>query len=215
MTRTHSALSIAAAVVLAAGTISAGGWAVVTVDDLPARIEAAKPVTLAFTVRQHGMTPLGGLKPSIVAASGSSRVETNATAAQDIGQYSAAITLPSAGAWILTINSGFMDSRLSLLPVTVVSPGAAAPALSPVDQGQQLFVAKGCVTCHQNDASKSNMSTGVGPVLVAHKYQDDFLSRILTNPAATLPRRSDFVAMPNLNLKAPEVSALVAFINSR
>jgi cytochrome c551/c552 len=202
-------------VVLAAGTISAGGWAVVTVDDLPARVEAGKPVTLAFTVRQHGMTALSGLKPSIVAASGSSRVETNATAAQNIGQYSAAITLPSAGAWTLTINSGFIDSRLTLLPLTVVPPGAAAPVLLPVAQGRQLFVAKGCVTCHQNEPSTSNVSLSVGPVLIPHKYQDDFLSRILTDPAATLRRASDFVAMPNLNLKPSEVSALVAFINSR
>ena len=38
--------------------VHAGGWAVITVDDLPDSVEAAKPIPLSFMVRQHGMTPL-------------------------------------------------------------------------------------------------------------------------------------------------------------
>ena len=36
----------------------AGGWAVVTVEQLPDYVEAGKPLTLTFMVRQHGVTPL-------------------------------------------------------------------------------------------------------------------------------------------------------------
>jgi hypothetical protein len=46
------------------------------------------------------------------------------------------------------------------------------------------------------------------------KYQDEFLSRILANPSATLPPRPQFPQMPDLNLQPGEISALVAFINS-
>ena len=48
-----------------------GGWAVVTVDDLPEYLVAGKPVTLSFVVRQHGVTPLDGLKPRITMRNGS------------------------------------------------------------------------------------------------------------------------------------------------
>ena len=47
-----------------------GGWAVVTVDDLPDYVVAGQPVRLSFVVRQHGMTPLDGLRPSVEARSG-------------------------------------------------------------------------------------------------------------------------------------------------
>ena len=55
----------------------AGGWAVITVDDLPDYVEAAKPVTLSFIVRQHGVTLLDQLTPSIRATSG--RLTANGT----------------------------------------------------------------------------------------------------------------------------------------
>ncbi len=48
----------------------AGGWAIVTVHDLPDYAVSGRPVSLTFTVRQHGMTPLAGLKPSARHASG-------------------------------------------------------------------------------------------------------------------------------------------------
>ena len=42
-----------------------GGWAVVTLDDVPDAVVAGKPVTLTFTVRQHGHTLLDNVRPSI------------------------------------------------------------------------------------------------------------------------------------------------------
>jgi hypothetical protein len=205
---------LTAAATLMTATIGAGGWAVVTIDDLPARIEAARPLTLAFTVRQHGMTLLDGLKASIEATSGGLNVSAPAAAAQPPGHYAATIVLPRPGEWVVTIRSGFGDSRLTLLPVTVVAAGAPAPVLARADLGRHLFVAKGCVTCHQNDVDSSNRSLRLAPLLIPDKYQDSFLSRILANPAAALPPRAGFPQMPNLNLQPGEISALVAFINS-
>jgi mono/diheme cytochrome c family protein len=212
MTKKYVGPTLAVAVMLVA-VMNAGGWAVITVDDLPLRADAGKPMALTFTVRQHGVTPTSGLKPSIVAASGGTRFETAAAATPKEGQYAAAITLPSAGQWVLTIDSAFLGSKLTLLPVSVAQPGAAAPASIPADRGRQLFVAKGCVTCHQSDVGSSNVSMAVGPLLVPGKYQDDYLGRILANPTAMLPARQDGLKMPDLDLQPADISALVAFIN--
>jgi cytochrome c551/c552 len=214
MTRGTFTLMLTAAVMLVTATMNAGGWAVVTVDDLPARIDAGRPLALAFTVRQHGMTPLSGLKASIEATSGSLKVAAQAVAAQKAGQYTATIVLASAGEWVVTIDSGFITSRLTLLPLIAVDPGAPAPVLSRADQGRQLFVAKGCVTCHANEVASSNTSLRLAQQLMPQKYQDELLSRILANPSATLPPRAEFPRMPDLNLQPGEISALVAFINS-
>ncbi len=214
MTRRSFALMVTAAVTLMTATIGAGGWAVVTIDELPARIDAGRPLALAFTVRQHGRTLLSGLKPSIEAKSGTLNVSAPATAAQTPGHYTATIVVPQAGDWVVTIHSGFGESRLTLLPVTVVAPGAPAPAFARADMGRHLFVAKGCVTCHQNDVGSSNPSLRIGPLLAADKYQDVYLARILANPGEMLPPRLEFAQMPDLKLQPAEISALVAFINS-
>ena len=77
----------------------AGGWAVITVDDLPDYVEAAKPVTLSFTVRQHGVTPLDQLTPSIRATSGRLTANGTVRSADGAGHYTASLTFPSAGDW--------------------------------------------------------------------------------------------------------------------
>src|SRR5439155_19824703 len=43
----------------------AGGWAIVTLDDFPEYAVAGKPLNLTFAVRQHGMTLLPGLHPTL------------------------------------------------------------------------------------------------------------------------------------------------------
>src|SRR5262249_25794057 len=57
----------------------AGGWAVITVDDLPESAEVGKPLTLSFVVRQHGVTLLDDLRPSVEAKSGETPVTTPVT----------------------------------------------------------------------------------------------------------------------------------------
>jgi cytochrome c551/c552 len=213
MTRSSAAIAVAAATVLTA-TLSAGGWAVITVKQLPSRIEAGKPVSLAYTVRQHGLTLLPGLPGSISAVAGATKIAADATGGGSDGEYAASLTFPRAGEWVVTIRSGFPGSDLTLLPLAVVEPGAEMVRPATASLGRQLFVAKGCVACHANDLSSANRSMAIGPKLIAHKYQDDFLAKVLMNPAGTLPPRNDFVQMPNLALAPDEVAALVAFINA-
>lgn len=215
MTRIRVAL-VLAAVMWTASTMLAGGWAVITLEQLPDRIQTGQKLPLTFTVRQHGMNPLGGLSPRVEASAGAARVSAAAAAGPQTGQYIANLTLPSAGEWSITIYSGFGNSRLTLLPLTAVNSDGLSRAAAPsqAELGRRLFVAKGCVTCHGNALNTPNDSLNVGPVLIAKKYRDEFLARVLENPSATLPpSRLPVGAMPNLNLHPKEIAALVAFIN--
>jgi mono/diheme cytochrome c family protein len=198
---------------LMVATASAGGWGVVTIKTLPDFAEVGKPVPLAFTVLGHGVTPATRLQGAVEAVSGTQRVSAPISEGRDPGLYHASVVLPRAGEWILTIRAGY---RLTLLPLTVVEPGTRpAAAITAVDRGRKLFVAKGCVTCHQNSLGTENISANVGPALVPRKYQPEFLTRMLADPAANIPPRAESpVRMPNLHLEPQEIASLVAFIDS-
>lgn len=201
--------------------LGAGGWAVVTLDTLPESAVASTPLRLSFTVRQHGHTLMDGLQPRVVAVADKEQVAVVAQPAGHTGGYVATLTFPRPAAWVITIDSGFgVNSRLTLLPLPVVAPTTAASQATTgqtgAGRGLRLFVAKGCVTCHQNSVGSGNTSLGFAPALVARKYEDGHLASILSRPEAVLPRsqQQPVGAMPNLGLQPDEVTALVAFINS-
>ena len=60
--------------------VSMGGWAVVTVLKIPDAWAAGKPLILSWQVRQHGVSPLDGLRPVIEARSGLQVVKGTAAA---------------------------------------------------------------------------------------------------------------------------------------
>ena len=200
--------------------LGAGGWAVVTLDTLPESVVASTPVRLSFTVRQHGQTLMDGLQPKVVAVADKEQIASVAQPAGYTGGYVATLTFPRPAAWVITLDSGFgVNSRLTLLPLPVVASTAAASqaatAQTAAGRGLRLFVAKGCVTCHQNSLASGNTSLGFAPALVARKYEDGHLASILLKPEAVLARSQQPVgAMPNLGLQPDEVTALVAFINN-
>jgi mono/diheme cytochrome c family protein len=188
-----------------------GGWAAITVQDLPDYAVARQPLSLTFMVRQHGVTLLNRLEPRVEAEAGG---VTSAAVAQPAGdgQYTARLILPQAGDWRITIHSGFMNSHVTLLPLAVIEPGATPPP-APVAaaRGQALFVAKGCVTCHlHRDVSGSGM-VAVGPELTGRRWPAEYLQRFLKDPSIG-PQYGNS-RMPNLNLKDAEVAALIAFLN--
>src|SRR2546421_9316715 len=55
-------------------------------DLLPDYVIFGQPVTLTFTVRQHGVTRLSGLKPSIEARSGDVTTTASASPGRETGQ---------------------------------------------------------------------------------------------------------------------------------
>jgi hypothetical protein len=194
---------------------SFGGWAVVTVDNLPEYVVAGQPLSLSFVVRQHGITLLSGLRPRIVATSGKLETSVDAHAAKEAGHYGGTLTLPRDGEWTVTVFSGFGRSNRTLPLLQAIPTGGRPPAaISDVDRGGRLFVAKGCVTCHVNAKVNSVSEIAMGPDLTERRYTADFLTRFLANPSLVQPPKPGSPSMPVLDLKAREIASLVAFINA-
>jgi mono/diheme cytochrome c family protein len=187
---------------------------VITLDTLPERIPAGEPITLSYTVRQHGVRLLDGLNGAVEASEGSRRVVASARWDGRPGHYVATLTIPEPGQWSVTIQSGFGGhGTLSLLPLDVLEPAAHLAAEGSSARGQQLFVAKGCATCHKIENRASPAGGLHGPALVPRKFQAEYLSQILRNPAVLPPANHYPFPMPDLGLDAPEIEALVAFLN--
>src|ERR1041385_156628 len=157
-----------------------GGWAAITVQDLPAYAVARQPLSLTFMVRQHGATPLPRLEPRVEAEVGGVTPAAVAQPDGETGRYTARLVLSRAGDWTITIHSGFMNSRVTLLPLTVIEPGATPPP-APVAaaRGQALFVAKGCVTCHLHRDVTGSGVVSVGPELTGRTWPAEYLTRFL------------------------------------
>ncbi len=189
-----------------------GGWAAITVQDLPDYAVARRPLSLTFTVRQHGVTPLSRLEPRVEAEGGGVMTAAVAQPESEPGRYTARLVLPQGGDWRITIHSGFGVSQVTLLPLPVVEPGAAAPPPPlAAERGRRLFIAKGCVTCHLHREVTGSGMVAVGPELTGRRWPADYLQRFLADPSIG-PVIGTF-RMPNLNLQAPEIAALVAFLN--
>jgi mono/diheme cytochrome c family protein len=194
-------------------TLNLGGWAVITVEDLPDQIAIGQPLTLDFTVRQHGRTLLADLKPQVTAEAGGERVTVAARPTSAPGRYTASLTVPHAGNWTITIVSGFGNSSVTLMPIAAAAPGRGVTQIAAADRGRRLFVAKGCVTCHLHADVPSSGVVKVGPDLSGRRFTGDYLQRFLADPDIATTRGPGGFAMPNLNLAPREIAALAAFIN--
>ena len=204
---------------LAVTTVAAvrlGGWAIVTVENPPEYLVAGKPLDVDFTVRQHGVQPLGELKTGIEAISGMRRVAGTAWALQQTGGYRATITVPQPGEWQITVNSGFGRSRTILLPLRAIESTARPPApLEEPERGRLLFAAKGCVTCHvHGGVDITGDMAGAGPDLTGRKFPAAYLEQFLADPSIKPSTTTNGIRMPNLALRRTEIASLIAFINS-
>src|SRR5882672_7135238 len=200
-------------VLLAVPLIAAyGGWAAITVEDLPEYGVVRQPLNLTFAVRQHGVTKLSNLEPRVEARAAGVTAAAVAEQGKEAGQYSARLVLPQAGEWTITIHSGFMASRVTLVPLQVIEPGGPVPAaLAATERGRRLFVAKGCVTCHLHRDVSGSGTVAVGPELTKRPLAAEYLQRFLADPSMI----GSANRMPNLNLKSPEIAALIAFLNTQ
>jgi len=187
-----------------------GGWAAITVEDLPDYGVARQAMNLTFTVRQHGVEKLKNLEPRVEArAGGAATAAAVAQPGKGEGEYTARLVLPQAGEWTITIHSGFGNSRVTLVPMQVIEPTAPAPAaLVAGERGRRLFVAKGCVTCHLHREVRGSGTVAMGPELTTRRLAPEYLQRFLADPSIT----GSSNRMPNLNLKQAEIAALIAFL---
>ena len=199
------------AINLHAGNVHAGGWATITVADLPDYFVAGQSANLSFTVRQHGVKLMDDLTPSLEAVKGTEKVAASVTRAGT--NYHAKFTLPKPGEWTITIKSSFGPNDITLLPMPAIAANSKAKTLSDTERGQRLYVAKGCLQCHKNDHAGVNGRFPWATDLTRKHYSEPYLKQVLTNPEKALPSK-DQARMPNLNLKPNEVAALTAFINA-
>lgn len=187
----------------------------VTVEQLPDYLVAGAPVTLSFKVRQHGVTLLERLQPELEARSGAQLVRSVATPGRERGQYLATFTPPQPGDWNITIQSGFGNSKLTLPPLPALTgQGAVRNVLADSERGARLFVAKGCVTCHVRGDVQEQGSLNIGPELTGRRYPAEYLAKFLADPRVAGPPRQGSLGMPNLELRQPEIVALVAYLNA-
>lgn len=202
------------AMLVSPAAIYVGGWASITVEDLPDYVVTGQPVNLAFTIRQHGVEAMSSLRASVEGRSGAHRVAARARAGEKPGEYAVSLTLPEPGDWTFTIRSGFGPSDLTLLPIRAIAPDMPAPApLTNAERGKRLFVAKGCVTCHVH-ATTNEKSIVPGPELTHKRFEVDHLKGWLANPSRRTASMYSGLEMPNLHLKSQEIAALVSFLNA-
>lgn len=194
--------------VLAAGMVGMGGWAVVSIQELPEHFVAGRPYTIEFKVRQHGRNLLSDLEPVLIVRSDAND-QRIAAREQSAGTYAATFTAAATGPLYLTIKSGFGASNLQLYPAPVIAAGARAPSISPIDRGRALFVAKGCNACHTNSDlvdRPDNQQIKVGPELGGRRLARDYVMQKMANPKSEI--------MPDLGLSDAEISAIATFLTA-
>jgi len=126
--------SLALALLLT-GIVRAGGWAVLTLTEMPGVITAGDPFTVRFAVRQHGQTLVPGLTPVVTAvhpATGQS-LEFLGQETSEPGFYEVTLTLPEVGDWNWEIES------FGVHPLPPVTAQASAPPRLPANASLGLL----------------------------------------------------------------------------
>lgn len=129
--------------------VQAGGWTVVTIDELPQHWQAGQTTTLGFTVRQHGVTPvnLAPVRLQARAVAGGETLSFTATQQGETGHYQVDIALPTAGEWQWEIQPGGFPP-VALAPLRVV-PVAATEVPAPWWQQWVLQGTRALLAYHQ------------------------------------------------------------------
>ena len=95
---------------------------------------------------------------------------------------------------------------------TAVAEQTNQPVMASADMGEVLFVAKGCITCHQHDGvTLANNFAAIGPNLSHYAGNPDYLQSWLKDPAALKPA----TIMPDLALTEEEIQILSAFLSQK
>src|SRR5262249_29698328 len=107
--------------------VFAGGWAVITLDELPTDVVADKSLTIGFMVLQHGRTPMTDLKPTVTAKLPKGEQLTFFAAPKGKpGHYTAVLTFPQDGNWEWSIQAFTMDQKMPVLNVSASSTGTVS-----------------------------------------------------------------------------------------
>ena len=113
---------VLAALALGATTVAvqAGGRATVVISQAPRQVVAGKAFDIAFTVRPE-LGTRRNVEPMLKAARGEMAVTVAPVALKARGRYSASLTLPQPGEWIISVDSRYCETRMSPLTVKAVA----------------------------------------------------------------------------------------------
>jgi hypothetical protein len=105
----------------------AGGWATTAIDEPPTDLRAGEPWRLRIHIRQHGVTPLAGLEPSVrITRDDGAHRDFAARPGAGPGEYVAEVRFPTAGHWRYRIFDGFTDAWPHTFPAVTVAPASGA-----------------------------------------------------------------------------------------
>ena len=135
-----AAFSASILTLMLAATAFAGGWANAVMDTPPdGPAGANEPVTLGFTLLQHGETPVDWGVAQIVLTNEETGEEIVANASPDgaTGHWTAEVILPTDGSWTYQVRHDLEISLMRAQPITVgdaqaaTTGGSAALGTSP------------------------------------------------------------------------------------
>ncbi len=144
-------LLTAIALLMIPAPASAGGWAVTSIDEIPA-VVAGVPVTVGFTILQHGVTPVhvDEVALAVVGADGRRQLFP-ARRDGPTGHYAVEMTLPAAGTYRWSSEQGWFGTYE--LGSLVVGSGEDRPAVGLTPQPLVLIGAGGlCAVIAAADA---------------------------------------------------------------
>jgi hypothetical protein len=135
------ALLLVPFVLIPAGVARAGGWATVELGETPSGIVAGTPQRMELIVKQHGITPMEGVHPSVRLANAAGDVRTfTARPTGRVGVYVVDVTFPSAGTWRARLFDGFTDAVPHRIPALTVGTGPLPPDGFPVTQALMIAI---------------------------------------------------------------------------
>jgi plastocyanin len=177
--------------------MQAGGWASVEIVDGPDYLEVGTPMTLALSIKQHGITPVD-IDPLVISASNpetGDEIEATATKSSGEGNYTVELTFPSEGSWSMVgvpgdfppfdmapvkVGQQVNDSSISAPAGSVVftiSGGLGSGNFEP----NRIEIAEGTLVVWQNDSLE-------GHTVV---LENDPLQSGLIGPGAAFAMRFD------------------------
>ncbi len=132
---------------LLAATAFAGGWANAVMDTPPDDPAGPnEPVTLGFTLMQHGVTPVDWGTAQVVFTNDATgqQIVANATPSGPIGHWSAEVTLPADGSWSYQVRHDLQITLMGAQPINVGgAPAATAGGTAAIGISPALLAAGG------------------------------------------------------------------------
>jgi hypothetical protein len=143
--RTTSFVAGVIALLVVSAPAFAGGWAVTTLDSLPATIQAGQTYRIGYMIRQHGVLPFTQATPAIRVSLGDQQLTFKGIAEGEPGHYVSNVEFPGGGEWTWSVDQApFAVQQLGALkvaPPEPVRPAVYVP--TEADQRNAVLIAAG------------------------------------------------------------------------